>query len=367
MKDALNPQQLDIMRAAADEVFAEILSYEGAQGRAYHSESGRLPHRYSYGTSSSSREMLHHPAWAMLTVRAGSTHTQLYFYLSRGWLIWPKSVSDAHHCCGRVQELETCCPIIDKIYNSPGSDSEWAISGAGGDMALPGAVECQSLHRDSAPPDLGLDIGGKSFKRRSSHARTMDMKNYIEVLLKDLRDSDEHTAGSEMSLYTMRALSETMPPSGTINFLLTDSTWENGPIRTILGSHCNVQQPPKTDEEPEWMRLSTLVGATGNTSARPLAARLSILICGLTGHSVACAVQLAAQFFEITASGTLARLISPMKCEQCLILSGQRRGRPVQESERSCHTTSGSSCRTEANTTTALFMLIQGCGRAAPE
>ena len=24
------------------------------------------------------------------------------------------------------------------------------------------------------------------------------------------------------------------------------STWENGPIRTILGSHCNVQQPPKT-------------------------------------------------------------------------------------------------------------------------
>ena len=30
----------------------------------------------------------------------------------------------------------------------------------------------------------------------------------------------------EMSLYTMRALSEMMHPSGTINFLMTDSTWE---------------------------------------------------------------------------------------------------------------------------------------------
>ena len=34
------------MRAAADEVFAEILSYAGEDGRAYHTESGRLPHRY---------------------------------------------------------------------------------------------------------------------------------------------------------------------------------------------------------------------------------------------------------------------------------------------------------------------------------
>eukprot|EP01043_Picozoa_sp_COSAG02_P044655 COSAG02_NODE_4009_length_5918_cov_10.500086_5_plen_229_part_00 len=183
-------------------------------------------------------------------------------------------VSRAHRCRALVQELETCCPIIDKIYNSPGSVSEWAISGAGGDMALPGAVECQGLHRDSAPPDMGLEIGGESFQRRSSHARSMGMSNYIEALLKDLRDGDEHTQGADMSLYTMRALSEMMHPSGTINFLLTDSTWENGPIRTILGSHCNVQQPPKTDEEPEWMRLSTLVGAPGRSHTYPLYVRL---------------------------------------------------------------------------------------------
>ena len=148
------------MRAAADEVFAEILSYRGEDGRAYHTESGRLPHRYSYGTSSSSRQMLHHPAWAMLT------------------------------------ELETCCPIIDKIYNSPngGPHAEWAISGAGGDMALPGAVECQGLHRDSAPPDMGFEIGGKMFERRSAHARNMEMGNYIEPLLADLREVSRFSA-----------------------------------------------------------------------------------------------------------------------------------------------------------------------------
>ena len=32
VRDALNPEQLEIMRKAADEVFAEILSYEGAEG-----------------------------------------------------------------------------------------------------------------------------------------------------------------------------------------------------------------------------------------------------------------------------------------------------------------------------------------------
>ena len=33
------------------------------------------------------------------------------------------------------------------------------------------------------------------------------------------------------------------------------------PIRQIPGTHTNVQLPPLTGEEPEWMRLSTVVGA----------------------------------------------------------------------------------------------------------
>ena len=51
------------------------------------------------------------------------------------------------------------------------------------------------------------------------------------------------------------------PPSGTINFLLNDMTTQNGAIRQIAGSHLSVANPPTPDEEPEWMRLSTLVGA----------------------------------------------------------------------------------------------------------
>ena len=101
----------------------------------------------------------------------------------------------------------------------PGDHSDWAISGAGGDMALPGAVEYQGLHRDSAPPDMGFDIGGQMFERRTAHARNMEFPGHIEPLLKDLR---ENKPASELSLYTMRAMSEQMHPSGTINFLMTD-------------------------------------------------------------------------------------------------------------------------------------------------
>jgi hypothetical protein len=55
--DALNAEQLAVARAGADEVFAEILAHPGEDGRAYHTESGRLPHRYSYGTASASRQV----------------------------------------------------------------------------------------------------------------------------------------------------------------------------------------------------------------------------------------------------------------------------------------------------------------------
>src|SRR5262249_20143849 len=37
--------------------------------------------------------------------------------------------------------------------------------------------------------------------------------------------------------------------------------WENGPIRQIPGTQTRAGLPPSLHEEPEWMRLSTLVGA----------------------------------------------------------------------------------------------------------
>ena len=57
-----------------------------------------------------------------------------------------------------------------------------------------------------------------------------------------------------LDLETKRLIAGEIPPSGTINFLLNDMTWENGPIRQIAGSHLSVANPPTPDEEPEWMR-----------------------------------------------------------------------------------------------------------------
>ena len=42
---------------------------------------------------------------------------------------------------------------------------------------------------------------------------------------------------------------------------MSDFTWENGPIRQIPGTQALAGKPPRLADEPEWMRLSTLVGA----------------------------------------------------------------------------------------------------------
>jgi hypothetical protein len=47
----------------------------------------------------------------------------------------------------------------------------------------------------------------------------------------------------------------------TINVMMCDRTWENGPIRHIPGAQAPVGGPPAQADEPEWMRFSTLVGA----------------------------------------------------------------------------------------------------------
>ena len=60
---------------------------------------------------------------------------------------------------------------------------------------------------------------------------------------------------------TARMILERTPPLVTINFLMSDLSWENGPIRQIPGTHTSVQRPPSPRYEPGWMKTSTLVGA----------------------------------------------------------------------------------------------------------
>ena len=105
----LTKEELEKMRAGCSRAVAQLLSAgEDAQrgGRKYLTESGRLPHRYSLGTCSASRHMLHDPAWADISCTA------------------------------------TTGPILARLLGP-----DFAVKGAGGDLCLPGAIEYQHLHR----------------------------------------------------------------------------------------------------------------------------------------------------------------------------------------------------------------------------
>jgi hypothetical protein len=171
--DALAPEQLDRLRAAANEVIATLVEADpqGAVGGG----AGGLPHRYSFGGTSASRHMFHRPEWCQLI------------------------------------DLPTTTPILASIFGS----SDYIVYGAGGDLALPGAIEYQGLHSDNVWTELHDPVGG--------------------VSMRDLPVPVVH-----------------------INFPLIDLTPENGPIRQIPGTHRSRAPIPTLADEPEWMRLSTV-------------------------------------------------------------------------------------------------------------
>jgi hypothetical protein len=198
----LDDERLDLWREGCARVLQQILDIKGQGDRKYVTETGRLPHRYSYGTASASRELLHEPVWAAMI------------------------------------DLPATTPILKAIF---GGD-EYYVRGAGGDLCLPGAIEYQNLHADvhedfSLPPS------------RLKQAQRMGI---------ELR---RRQGSEQLTLQTEQLIIQKTPPHVTINFLMSDLTWENGPIRQIAGTQWNVMKPPAPIDEPEWMRLSTLVGA----------------------------------------------------------------------------------------------------------
>jgi hypothetical protein len=173
VRDALPGELLDRLRAAADDVIAALLAADpdGAVGGG----AGGLPHRYSFGATSASRHMLHRREWCELI------------------------------------DLPATTPILTAIFGS----QAYVVGGAGGDLALPGAIEYQGLHADTMWPELHDPIGGMS--------------------VRDLPVPVLH-----------------------VNFPLVDLTPENGPIRQIPGTHRSRAPIPRLADEPEWMRLSTV-------------------------------------------------------------------------------------------------------------
>ena len=202
VRDLLDDEHLRRFREGSAQALRDILCVPGAGERKYMTESGRLPHRYSYGTASASRQMLHEEAWAAMI------------------------------------DLPNTTPILTAIFGSP----DYFVLGAGGDLCLPGAVEYQHLHADV----------GES--HHISEARLATAKAL------GLEIATEKESG-EPTLAVRRQVVDFTPPVVTINFAMCDLTWENGPIRQIPGSHTWQMRPVSPEHEPEWMRLSTLVGA----------------------------------------------------------------------------------------------------------
>lgn len=202
VRDLLDEEHLARFREGSARALRQILEVPGSGRRKYATESGRLPHRYSYGTSSASRQMLHEAEWAAMV------------------------------------DLPTTTPILAEIFGG----EDYLVLGAGGDLCLPGAVEYQHLH---------ADVG-------ESNALSPERIEAAKALGIEVRTVDD---GEEIDNATRRRIVDFTPPVVTINFAMCDLTWENGPIRQILGSHTWQMRPPPPADEPEWMRLSTLVGA----------------------------------------------------------------------------------------------------------
>ena len=133
-------------------------------------------------------------------------------------------------------DLPTTTPILEAIFGG-----DYHVTGAGGDLCLPGAIEYQNLHADF-PPDWSMPAG------RIEQARRLGLELKTEP-------------DGSLEAQSRQLVYECTTPWVTINFLMSDFTWENGPLRQIPGTQAVAQKPPRLADEPEWMRLSTLVGA----------------------------------------------------------------------------------------------------------
>jgi hypothetical protein len=176
VRDVLTSDMLERMRTAADRAIVELMKDDSdcsAGGGA-----GGLPHRYSFGGGSASRHMLHADEWCALI------------------------------------DLPTTTPILAEIFGSP----DYVVGGAGGDIAMPGAIEYQGLHSDNMWSELPDPYGN----------------------------------------VTMR---DVPVPVLTINFPMIDLTYENGPIRQIPGTQRSRAPIPSLADEPDWMKLSTVCPA----------------------------------------------------------------------------------------------------------
>ncbi len=120
-------------------------------------------------------------------------------------------------------DLPTVTPIVRAIFGS----QDYSLRAASGDFCLPGAVGYQPLHSD--------------------------MRDFV-----DPESTPFSSFGDRRGLLTTRELPT---PYLCVNFLPFDQTPLNGPTRQVPGTQHARVPPPTLEEEPEWMRLSTVCPA----------------------------------------------------------------------------------------------------------
>lgn len=115
-------------------------------------------------------------------------------------------------------------PFVDELVTAIFGSPHYALRAASGDFCLPGALEYQPLHSDVS------DWRGTELSPFSSF---VDPRGRMTI-----RD---------------------LPcPYVCVNFLPQDVTALNGPTRQIPGTQHSRAPIPGLEEEPEWMRLSTV-------------------------------------------------------------------------------------------------------------
>ncbi len=118
-------------------------------------------------------------------------------------------------------------PLVDEFVSMIFGSADYALRAASGDFCLPGAVGYQPLHSD---------VGDWFHPTLSRFSSFHDPRGLLTI-----RD---------------------LPcPYVCVNFLPQDVTRLNGPTRQIPGTQHSRAPIPALEDEPEWMRLSTVCPA----------------------------------------------------------------------------------------------------------
>jgi len=115
-------------------------------------------------------------------------------------------------------------PAVTRIVSAIFGSSDFILRAASGDLCLPGAVDYQRLHSD--------------------------IRDWID---------DEKTPFSAFHDPRGQLSIRDLPcPYVCVNFLPQDVTRLNGPTRQIPGTQSSRAPIPRLEDEPEWMKLSTV-------------------------------------------------------------------------------------------------------------